>query len=338
MLMSESLLQKFNNASTFEDEKRIVPNFIEYILDKGISNFQLNFWNNMADGKKESFIRGLFIILIEKSTEKKTKMLNILRDLYLNSPDKIQEQILMIMYASLFEEQNFRLSLAALDFFTEMFNYYNSEQKDDIFAKLLDFIQSSEPYSADEGIRSLLGIADQLSDRQRMEFFQILIELSKRRDKRLKYVAFETLTLLVHENKSFFKKDRLQAALHLISATAAKNKRLKDVKVLLSLIRLMLQFSEYLDADQEQFILKKIKRSIKQMEEQYYKQLLPILKDYWEILGDVSHADYFKIVLPFILELYAKKSTLSSVVYDLLEEYLQLIWNYLPVEEKNKFY
>jgi hypothetical protein len=122
ILEIEEIVKKFISAKTYEEESKFIPLLIEYFENKGPSNFRLVFWRRSPLDKKQSFIRGIFNQLITLPSDRKLDILKMIRNLFIDSEPEVKEKFLMIIYAALFEKNNYKIALSALDFFTQMFS------------------------------------------------------------------------------------------------------------------------------------------------------------------------------------------------------------------------
>jgi hypothetical protein len=334
----EEIVDQFNDAKTYEEESKLVPALIDYFETKGPSNFRLVFWKKTTLEKKDTFIRGLFNHLISLPSARKLDILKIIRNLFIDSEAQVKEKFLMIIYAALFEKKNYKIALSALDFFTQMYTFFTDEEKRDVFGKLLDFIQIADPDISDEGINAITNILQEFTKDQRKELFEVLTDLTKKKDLRIKYVSFENLEQLLHnypiefptqEQSPFFKK---------VQEIAEKNVKLMDSKTILSLIRLYLLFEKIFDKSDEEYILKMLEICIKHLDEEFTRELVSVLILFCKSMKFTLYDSLSKQIIPFVVQLNKDKNNLNENLYETLEEFLELIWDNLSDADKAKFY
>ncbi len=97
---------------------------------------------------------------------------------------------------------------------------------------------------ADEGINAVTNILPELTVDQRKELFDILVELSKRKNLRIKYVALENLDQIIRAYPSEFPTKETGPIFKKVNEIIEKNLKLTDPKSILSLIRLVLAFEK----------------------------------------------------------------------------------------------
>ena len=332
------LTKKFNSGKSYEEEYKSIPSLTTYFLQKGPSNFRLHFWMKTSIDKKESFIRGFFNYLIEVPSEKKLDLLKLLRNLFIDQEESIKEKLLMIFYAALFEKKNYKISLSALDFFITTWKFFAAKEKNNIFGKLLDFMEMADYDIADEGINAVGGIIDELSLNQRKEYFNKLFEISIKKNEYLSYICFENLLILIKNYPEEFPSTKKTSTFKKIEIIAKKNKKLKDSKYILSLLRLYIHFESLFDKNNERFFQERIDLCMKEDKDNLYKEILQILLLFWPSIKFISYDNALDKVTPFILRIYKNKNSYNEYVVDLLAKYSQLVWDYLPNEEKKNFY
>ncbi|MHA1338973.1 MAG: hypothetical protein ACTSRZ_13445 [Promethearchaeota archaeon] len=331
--------ENFNNASTFEEEMKVFPQLLDLFEIRGPSNFRLYFWRKASIEKKESFIRALFNYIILVPSSRKLELLKLVRNLFIDSETEIKKQFLMIVYAALFEKKNYKIALAALDFFTQMYSFFTESEKKEVFGHLIDFIKMSEPDIADEGINAIGNILQYLEKRQRLEFFNLLIKICKKRtEDQLKYVALENLDNLIEQYPSEFPVTERKIIFQKIKEIGEKVKKSKDPRVILSYLRNLVKFNILFDKKEEENLINYIKIVSKRLEGEYARDFLEILIKVRKTLKFYSVDEFLKPTLSYILELYKKRDLLNQVVKNKFDEFLELIWDSISDELKDKFY
>lgn len=334
----EEVVRQFNLAITYEEESKLVPLLIDYFEIQGPSNFRLVFWRKSSLDKKQSFIRGLFNQLISLPSERKLNILKMIRNLFIDSEPEVKEKFLMIIYAALFEKKNYKISLSALDFFTQMFSFFTPDEKRNVFGKLIDFIQMAEEDIADEGINAITNILADLTVEQRKELFETLVELAKGKNLRKKYVSLENLEQLIKSYPSEFPTSEMSLVFNNVKEILEKNLKLTDSKSILSMIRFLLLFEKLFDEGFEHKILRMIEICIKHLEEEHKRELVNVLISFWKSNKFLSVESFSTVILPFLIQLNKDKNDLEENLYQAFEDFLELIWEQLPDKEKNKFY
>ncbi len=330
------IVEKFINASDFKNEMQLLPDLIDYFENKGPSNFRLAFWNEASLEKKEVFIRGLFNHLISLPSEEKIIILKILRNLFIDSEKIIKKKTLMIFYSALLEKNNFKISISALDFFTHMFSFFSKEEKSDIFGKLMLFIDIAEEDIADEGINAIGTIIEYFTSEMRVEFFNVLCKLTKKKNLRIKYVSFENLEYLIKNYPNEFPIDVTSKIYSKIFDIGEKSLKIKDTKTIMSYLRLILLFNVLFDKKNEKKIQNKIDFCIDN--EADPKEILFIIIKFLQSLKFLSYEQNFKKIVSYVLKIIKKRIEFNPIVIQMTEEIIEIIWEFLPDSEKDKFY
>jgi len=220
-----------------------------------------------------------------------------------------------------------------------MYSFFTDEEKKEVFGYLISFIENAEPDLADEGIYGVSNILQYLNHIQRSEFFYLLIKIcNKKSDEHLKYVALENIINLIDLFSEEFKTNQRSIIYDKIKNLNNKIKKSKNPKVILSYIRVYLKFNYLFDQNDEKILFHLVEKLIKLIENGNIRDFLEILISITNILKFFSINEFISTVLEFILKLYKNRDSLEHIIKDLLDEFIEIIWNFISDEIKQKFY
>ncbi|MHA1820360.1 MAG: hypothetical protein ACTSU2_15100 [Promethearchaeota archaeon] len=336
----EEIVEKYIQAEDYGEELKHVRPLIDYFIEKGPSNFRLHFWKKkgVPFSKKESFIRALFNFLIEQPEDKKLQIIKILRNLYLDSEPEIKEKLLMIFYAALLEKKNFKLSLAALDFFIQTFTFFPEDVKPDVFGNLMDFILNANEDIADEAIFEIVDFSEHLDSKMRGKLIEVLLDVFKKRGNYLKHVAFKELTILYEKFKDNLSDQEKISLFKKIRQLIKISSHTKDGRLIISILRVYIMFQQYFDKDDEKIMLRLLENAVKYRTEIYDKDIVSVLNKFLKTLKFLNLNDMVKKFVGYIHSLYINRNKLDELVNDAIDEFIQNFWEFFPDKYKSKFY
>ncbi len=348
MQNGELLSEMYKSAHTSRKRINIVGDLVDFYTEQGLFPFRDTFWTKLSMEDREQFVEDGFNFLVDCTSAQKVMTLELLEIIYLEltlEQPKLRKKLFSVFYAALFESKNYKLALEALNFFSTLWKNTSRDDplRQEIFPKLLDFMDNEDPLLAEEGIYETLKLLEDSTQEQKREYFEALLVMGAQ--KRLKkhpevqyaiYNSINEVLLLYLPLIKAYPPERITEVVHALLT----NKNIVHPKPIIELLRMVFQQKIPLEEVSEENILRLLKRAHKNLEFEYRGEFWNILRQFVEM---PTQLDKSKIVEPFLKDLreqFRQKSSLSPEVSIYVESLVNFVWELeiLDEKQKSKFY
>jgi hypothetical protein len=335
----DNLFDAYLHSASLNDVFRLIPGIIDYFVSYGDSNFRLNFWTKLDIDQKERFVNALFNFMIEADPANKLILLDLLHVLYIDAEGEVRQKVIYIFYAALLNKKNYKLALAALNFFIHLWK--NSDETDqtrkEIFPKLLDFIDNSDPLLVSEGIFETLKLLDDCEARDRERVFEVVIEVAEKiKDPEGQYAAFDGLSEIILNYLGDLETYPPKLLTEKIVGLLTKNHHLKHPKALFALFRLVFANKFLLDEEAEKAILSYLKKIFKHLTFEYQMGFWQSVFDFLQCAGYIPKDQVIKPFLKKLKHLFTHRSEIAPEVTLVMENMVTWLWDNQILEEKDR--
>lgn len=328
-----------------ESDKDKVMNLAKQIADSlwrdGFQNFNAFFTDKFSKKQKIKFLDNLFEILKNSEPVDKLSVMEVLKDILINSDIEIKELIISVYYDELFNEEDFKSALQSLKIFVGIWDYVDDNFKLKIYDKLLEFVDKiEEDILVEEGFFEILDLIEKypieiIDIGQKKRLFNVIAkQIEVRKERSIKYAGFESLKKLIDTNKSMINEENYNIVFYLLN----KLTNYKYPDVLLSLLRLFLLFERFIILEHESDLREIIINIKKRLDS---PDIQPFFEIFREILLSKKKFDKNAIMrenFDLFQRFNKKRSTLEDYTLDLFNEIINLMWPILTDKEKGLFY